>query len=261
MSRALDPVLREEADHANADYAPHAKDLDVDMPMFRRYLTPKDLWDWRQMSAIALGDVRGKSLLDFGCGMGEESVYFAKLGAMVTGVDISEVGIASLKARAAHHRLPIAAHEMTVDPTEFPDASFDRVHGLGILHHVGFAKGIAEVRRLLRPGGVAVFLEPMGDDRAIETVKQWLMKNARFLGDFDEVTDHERNLTWAEIDAELESWAVATVYPYHLLFRLKRFLPAMSLDAVRRFDAAALTLMPSLKRYCGAVVLRVVMHG
>ena len=258
MSRTLDPVLREEADHANADYAPYAKALDINMAMFRRYLTPNDLWDWRQMSALALGDVKGKQLLDFGCGMGEESVYFAKLGATVTGIDISEIGIASLKERAAYHKLPITAMEMTVDPTEFADESFDRVHGLGILHHVGITKGLAEVRRVLRPGGVAVFLEPMGDSRVVETVKEWLMTNARFLGEFDEVTDHERNLTWREIDAELAHFTRATVYPYHLLFRLKRFLPTLALNAVRRIDAATLTLLPGLKRFAGACVIRVV---
>jgi cyclopropane fatty-acyl-phospholipid synthase-like methyltransferase len=68
--------------------------------------------------------------------MGEESVYFAKLGARVTGIDISDVGIASLKRRAAFHHLDITALEMRCDPTDFPDASFDRIHGLGILHHV-----------------------------------------------------------------------------------------------------------------------------
>ena len=252
----MDAILREEAAFANRDYAPYADLLEINPTMFERYAAPRHLWEWRQMSALLLGDVAGKDLLDLGCGMGEESIYFAKLGARVTGVDISEVGIASLRRRAAHHQLPVTALEMRIDPTELPSASVDRIHGLGILHHVGLASGLSEVHRLLRPGGIAVFLEPMGDSPAVEAVKTWLMRHARFLGHFDEVTDHERNLTWRELESEVQRFDRACLYPYHLLYRLKRFLPASRFDLVRRIDHAALTLAPGLRHYAGAVVMR-----
>lgn len=254
----LESALREEADFANEDYAPYANRLEIDPGMFRRYAEPRDLTDWRQLAAILLGDLTGKTLLDYGCGMGEESIYFAKLGATVTGIDISEVGVASLKKRAEFHKLPVTARQMRVDPTTFPDASFDRIHGLGILHHVGIGAGLSEVHRLLKPGGVAVFLEPLGDNRVIEAVKTWLMRNARFLGEFDHVTDHERNLDWNEIRTETARFASATTFPYHLLYRLKRFLPKSGLALARRIDHAVLTLFPSLQTFAGGVAIRVV---
>src|SRR5688500_11171572 len=105
----LDEVLREEAEFANRDYAPYANDLDVNPGMFRKYAAPSDICDWRQLAALLLGDMRGKDLLDYGCGMGEESIYFAKLGAHVTAIDISDVGISTLKKRAAHNKLDIRA--------------------------------------------------------------------------------------------------------------------------------------------------------
>jgi hypothetical protein len=43
--------------------------------------------------------------------------------------------------------------------------------------------------------------------------------------------------------------------PYHLLYRLKRFLPERTLDSVRRVDAQLLSLVPALRRYAGAVVI------
>lgn len=253
----LDPVLRDEASFANEDYAPYADDLSINPTMFRRYQTPSELWDWRQLAALLLGELAGKDLLDLACGMGEESVYFAKLGARVTGIDISDVGIASLKKRAAFHRLDITAHEMRVDPTSFADGSFDRIHGLGILHHVGIERGLAEVDRLLRPGGLGVFLEPIGNSKTVEAVKTFLMTHARFLGDFDHVTDHEHNLTWREVEIATRRFADVRIYPYHLTYRLKRFLPQASLDAVRRIDQGLLALMPSLKHYAGGVVIAV----
>ncbi len=253
----LDPVLREEADFANEDYAVFADDLCINEGMFARYASPSALWDWRQMSALLLGDLAGKDLLDYGCGMGEESIYFAKLGARVTGIDISEVGITSLKRRAEYHHVDVAAHQMRVDTTEFADASFDRIHGLGILHHVGIHAGLAEVRRLLKPGGIAVFLEPLGDSPTVEAVKTWLMRHARFLGNFDHVTDHERNLTWLEIEDATREFATCATFPYHLLYRLKRLLPASQLARARKIDHGLLALFPALARFAGGVVIRV----
>ncbi len=254
---SLDEILRAEADFANLDYGTHQHDLAINPGMFRRYHAPAALWDWRQRSALLLGDIRGKDLLDFGCGMGEESVYFARLGARVTAIDISEVGVATLKRRATFHGLNIRAFQMRADPTSFPSASFDRIHGLGILHHVGVERGLAEVARLLRPGGVGVFLEPMGDRPAIETMKTWLMTYGRFLADFDRVTDHERNLTWCEVERAVRRFPYAALYPYHLLYRLKRFMPRRALDAARRLDAHMLRVAPRLQRYAGAVVVAV----
>jgi SAM-dependent methyltransferase len=253
----IDHVLRDEADFANEDYKPFADNLEINPNMFRRYASPQQLWDWRQMAAILLGELSGKDLLDFGCGMGEESIYFAKLGARVTGIDISEVGIASLEKRAAHHKLTVKAMLMRADPTSFAAGSFDRVHGLGILHHVGIEAGLAEVWRVLRPGGVGVFLEPMGDSPVVEAAKTFLMKHARFLGTFDHVTDHEHNLRWAEVDRAVAPFSDVQLFPYHLLYRLKRFFPRTMLDAVRRIDYGVLALAPSLRRYAGGVVIKV----
>lgn len=254
----LDDVLREEADFANRDYAPYAEHLDVNPSMFRKYAAPSELWDWRQMAAVMLGELAGKELLDYGCGMGEESIYFARLGARVTAIDISEVGVSTLRKRAAHSKLDIRALEMRCDPTSFAAESFDRVHGMGILHHVGIEAALADVWRVLRPGGVGVFLEPMGDAPAVEAVKTFLMKHARFLGDFDDVTDHEHNLTWREIDRATQRFSRTLTFPYHLLYRLKRFIPTSIYEPVRRFDHAVLAMMPRLRHYAGAVVIQVV---
>ncbi len=55
-----------------------------------------------------------------------------------------------------HFRLMDANH------LEFKDECFDLVFGCAILHHLDFVKALDEVRRVLKPGGRIVFVEPMG---------------------------------------------------------------------------------------------------
>src|SRR5437667_11292967 len=142
--------LREEAAFADSHYAQYANELAVNAAMFRKYTHPKDRWDWRQYGASLLGSVDGRRLLDPGCGMGEEAVYFALRGAHVTAIDISLVGVEIARKRAAYNGVEdrVRAEMMRADQTEFADESFDIVHGFGILHHIGLEAGLCEIRRV-----------------------------------------------------------------------------------------------------------------
>ena len=55
----------------------------------------------------------------------------------------------------------------------FPDASFDLVFGSGILHHLDLRRALAEIRRVLKPGGTALFVEPLGHNPAIALYRRW----------------------------------------------------------------------------------------
>src|SRR6266850_789952 len=57
----------------------------------RRYLNPPlDTPFPLEYAYALLGDVRGRTVLDFGCGSGQNSLLLARRGAEVIGVDISE---------------------------------------------------------------------------------------------------------------------------------------------------------------------------
>src|SRR5262249_28121960 len=158
-----------------------------------------------------------------------------KLGAKVTAIDISPIGIDIVKRRAAFNGVAIDAQIMAC-PTTFADESFDVIHGLGILHHVGVDTAMNDVKRLLKTGGVACFLEPVGDVRFLEYLKRKLHKKLVGKLDLIRVNDLEENLRWAQLEPWKREFAECKLIPYHLLFRVRKFFPAAFAPYFRRLD-------------------------
>lgn len=97
----------------------------------------------------------GHHVLDLGCGEGRDSVFFAQLGAVVTGVDLSGEGIekAERLARARGVRVRWIQGPMT---ESLPACRFDLIFSCGSIHYVPRPQRTALFRRLealARPGG------------------------------------------------------------------------------------------------------------
>ena len=106
----------------------------------------------------------GKHVLEYGCGQGSHSMFLAHGGAQVTGIDISEVAIEQSKQSARNEQLDEETdfQVMNAESLEFDDDTFDLICGTAILHHLDLEKAFSEVSRTLRPGGSAIFFEPLG---------------------------------------------------------------------------------------------------
>lgn len=106
-----------------------------------------------------LGDVRGKRILEIGCGGGQCSIAFAKQGALVTGIDISAMQIAYARGLAESEGVAVEFIEGDITTLEgIRSASQDMVFSAHALTYVeDIAMCFREVARVLRPGGLFVF--------------------------------------------------------------------------------------------------------
>lgn len=120
----------------------------------------------------------GKRVLDFCCGVGETAFELGHSPAETLGVDISPQAVLQANRRAAAEGLNARFVEGDAHATGFPDESFDVVASTGVIHHLDVARAWREVHRLLKPGGVGVFVEALGHNPAIALYRR-LTPNAR----------------------------------------------------------------------------------
>jgi len=116
--------------------------------------------DHLAVTEMPLGAVRDLALLEVGSGAGAHSALFARHGARVTAVDLTEE-----RARATQAKLELLgasdcrAFQADAENLPFADASFDIVYSNGVLHHTpDTARAIAELHRVLKPGGLGVVM-------------------------------------------------------------------------------------------------------
>jgi SAM-dependent methyltransferase len=107
------------------------------------------------------GSLEGLKILDFGCGFAEGGVYFAKLGASVVAMDVSEGQLEQARRLAAHHGVSIETRLVKGSLVPAADGEFDRVYGYGVLHHVAHDVVVPELARVMKPDGLGCFMEPL----------------------------------------------------------------------------------------------------
>jgi SAM-dependent methyltransferase len=120
-----------------------------------------------------LGDVRGKYLLDLGCGAGENSVYFAQAGARCVAADYSPGMVEVALQLAEKNGVQIEGKAANAMALNFPDNCFDIVYAANLLHHIPEPKvALQEMHRVLKPGGIACFWDPLKHNPVINVYRR-----------------------------------------------------------------------------------------
>jgi ubiquinone/menaquinone biosynthesis C-methylase UbiE len=108
---------------------------------------------------VHFSSYKGKNLLEVGCGAGIDLVRFAREGANVTGIDLSETAIDLAYRNFMQSGLNVDLSVMNGECMQFADNMFDVVYAHGVLQYTSDAeKMIAEIHRVLRPGGEAIMM-------------------------------------------------------------------------------------------------------
>lgn len=120
----------------------------VEVTARKRRVEPH-LWDFADFPAW-----KGKRVLDLGCGIGTVALEFARHGATVTAIDLSERSLEIARKRAEVEKLGIYFWHADMEAYKFEPDSFDLVWGWGSLHHTPAPwRALMHVSDCLKPGG------------------------------------------------------------------------------------------------------------
>jgi SAM-dependent methyltransferase len=156
-----------------------------------------------------LTDCARRHVLEYGCGPDGVAFSLAESGAMVDGIDISEVAIQKAIAKGSDKGLSVSLNfqVMNAEDLRFADNTFDVVCGSGILHHLDLAKTFPETVRVLKPSGRAVFIEPLGHNILINLYRR-RTPHLR--------TEDEHPLLKRDLESMNAYFEVVKITPFHL---------------------------------------------
>lgn len=106
-----------------------------------------------------LGEGRGKSLLDLGCGNGSLTARLAAAGFSVTGAEHSESGL--VQARTAFPNATFVAQDIYEPFPQHAHGSFDIVVAVEVIEHLWFPRELFQrAKEVLKPHGVLMITTP-----------------------------------------------------------------------------------------------------
>jgi 2-polyprenyl-3-methyl-5-hydroxy-6-metoxy-1,4-benzoquinol methylase len=199
----------------------------------------------------------GGRLLDLGCGWGEFTVIYAKIGYRVDGCDISEMNLQAARNLAERYNLSpqVTLTQQAAERLQYPDESFDVIAGIDILHHVDVPAVIAQCRRVLKPGGIAFFREPVLNPVFDWLRNRWIVR--RILPNDASIERHithdERKLSSRELDAIRRTFPTMTVRRFQVLSRLAVLFKS-SVVFLERVDYS-MRWIPGYQKLAGSVII------
>ena len=211
----------------------------------------------RSNEIFSFADVDDALVLDYGCGAGRVSKRLVTLGARkVVGFDLSEsragrarAAVAELNGRADASFAVADGHKLPFD-----GSSFDLVMGTAVLHHLDLDVALPEIERVLKPGGRAIFQEPMKHNPLLRLGRR-LTPAARTPDEHPFSVDD-----WAACDRYFAAFRhqeheFITIPFMPLNWLLPRSAQKRLGDFLSRVDQAIFKRVPALRRYARITIL------
>ena len=142
----------------------HIHDLDISKqpPGSRGFFDDLDRYHFEKLHHLVrlvdFDGYGGRTVLDVGCGAGVDLARFARGGAEVTGVDVSQSAIDLARTNFEQQRLRGRFEVANGEQLPFADNTFDLVFAHGVVQYTAQPQRLVdECRRVLKPGGEAIF--------------------------------------------------------------------------------------------------------
>ena len=144
------------------------KELEKDDQAFKRLTSNRKFYSIARKNISFIVDYlvtkyKNKRVLDYCCGDGSFTIFLAKKGIHMIGIDISEVSIQNgknlIKTEGLEDRISLFA--MDAEKTEFPNSYFNGILCGGVLHHLNIENAYKEMARILKPEGTIICNEPL----------------------------------------------------------------------------------------------------
>jgi SAM-dependent methyltransferase len=192
--------------------AAHATLRASDQNDFQRYLVPASDTPFSLEYAFhLLGDLSGKTVVDLGCGSGENLIPLVHRGAHVVGLDLSPELIDLARARLAEASLHADLCVASAYDTNLPTGVADVILCAAILHHLELNRAKQEILRILRPGGLLVIKEPIRSSSLLDRLR-------RILPSQEDISEYEHPLTKAELREFVRGFEVTADRVFRLPF-------------------------------------------
>jgi ubiquinone/menaquinone biosynthesis C-methylase UbiE len=223
----------------------------LDRAQIDRYLIPPaDTPYGLEYAFHLLGDVRGKTVLDLGCGTGENIIPLLERGARVIGMDISPDLIAIAQKRLNDANLEASLTAGDAYETGLPDESVDVIFCMALIHHLDIKPMRDEMWRVLRKGGVIILSEPIRFSKGYAWVRSLLPAR-------EDISEFKHPLTREELAIMTQPFRVQGTRYFRLPFLplVFRVLPSKS-DAAWRTSNWILQHWAAAERYATEVATK-----
>jgi 2-polyprenyl-3-methyl-5-hydroxy-6-metoxy-1,4-benzoquinol methylase len=213
------------------------------------------------MRALEATPVRGKKVLDYGCGPGDFGLWLATEGADVTLLDLSPAAIEVALKRAQVSEVTVCG--ISADASELhmlKDSEFDLVFACAALHHtMKYPGAVEELARIMKPGARLVLCETWGGNPLLNAAR----KVRALLAGEKEEQGEDIILSKKELKALDPFFADIHVDTMNLFAMGKRVLRGRFetawargvVGALESIDSAVLLIAPPLHNWCGEAVI------